>query len=59
MRYYEAIEWLRGERSMINTVPQEPLETWQERIARADTAMTEQAYWIVKAHADKLLTRQP
>ncbi len=47
--YEEACAWLRGERSMINIIPQDPFKTWVVRIAQADAAMTEQAYWIVKA----------
>ena len=49
MNYEEALEWLQGKRSMTNSVPQYPIETWQGRIAEADAAMTQQAYWIVKA----------
>lgn len=52
MDYEEALAWLRGERSTVNTTQQYPIETWQERIARTDAAMTEQAYWIVRAHSD-------
>ncbi len=55
MKYKEAIEWLSGNRSMTNIVPQAPRETWQARIAEADAAMTQQAYWIAKAHNDGLL----
>lgn len=54
MSLEEALAWLRGERSMTNVVPQAPFETWQERIARADAAMTEQAYWTVRAHREGL-----
>lgn len=50
MNYDEAVEWLQGKRSMTNIIPQEPFETWQLRIAQADAAMTQQAYYIVKAH---------
>jgi len=50
MSYEEAVEWLRGQRSMTNIVPDYPQETWAVRIAQADAAMTQQAYWIVKAH---------
>ena len=50
MKYEEAVAWLRGERSTMNTVPQDPIDTWQVRIAQTDAAMTQQAYWIVKAH---------
>ena len=35
---------------MTNIVPDYPQETWAVRIAQADAAMTQQAYWIVKAH---------
>ena len=52
MTYNEALEWLRGERSMCNIVLQHPIETWQERTARTNAAMTEQAYWIVRAHKE-------
>lgn len=47
----EAIAWLMGERSMCNTIPQDPFDTWQVRIAQADAAMCEQAYWILMAEA--------
>ena len=50
MDYKEALEWLRGNRSTVNTIPQDPFETWQVRVAQADAAMTQQAYWIAKAH---------
>jgi len=53
----EALEWLQGTPSMTNIIPQDPYETWQVRIAQADAAMTQQAYWIVKAHEEKLLSR--
>jgi len=46
----EAIEWINGNRSMVNIIPMSPFETWQVRIAEADAAMAQQAYWIVKAH---------
>jgi len=50
MNFEEALEWIRGSRSMCNIVPQEPFETWQVRIAEADAAMIQQAYWVIKAH---------
>lgn len=50
MDYKEACEWLKGNRSTVNTIPHDPLETWQIRTAQADAAMTQQAYWIVKAY---------
>ena len=46
----EAQEWMEGKRSMTNIVPVEPIETRQERIAGADAAKTEQAYWILRFH---------
>lgn len=52
MNYKEAIEWLKGERSMTNIIPSDPHETWQLRIAQADAAMAQQAYYIVKAHQE-------
>ncbi len=55
MSYDEALAWLKGERSMTNIVPSHPRETWVARIAEADAATTQQAYWIVKAHKEGLL----
>ena len=55
MDYKEATEWLKGNRSMTNIIPQDPFETWQVRIAEADAAMTQQSYWIVRAEAEKLV----
>ena len=55
MGHEEAIAWLKGERSMINIIQQDPFETWQVRVAEADAAMTAAAYWIVKAHSDGLI----
>ena len=51
----ESLEWLRGNRSMTNIIPQDPLETWQVRIAQADAAMTQQAYYKLRALKDGLL----
>ena len=50
MDYKEAVEWIKGHRSMTNIVPTHPLETWQVRIDQADAAKTQQAYWVIKAH---------
>jgi hypothetical protein len=55
MDIMEAKEWLAGKCSMTNIIPQEPLETWEIRICQADAAMTQQAYWIVKAHSEGLI----
>ena len=49
----EAIEWLNGNRSMCNIIPSDDFGTWEVRIAQADAARTQQAYWIVKAHDEK------
>ena len=55
MTYQEAVEWLTGNRSTTNIIPQDPFETWQVRIAQADAAMIQQAYYIVKAHKEGLV----
>ena len=57
MNLEEAIEWLKGKRSMTNRIPQDPFETWQVRVAEADAAMTQQAYWITKAHKENLTSK--
>jgi hypothetical protein len=55
MSYEEACEWLKGHRSMGNMVQCDPLSTWQVRIAEAEAAMVQQAYWVVKAHKENLI----
>jgi hypothetical protein len=55
MKLEEAREWLNGNRSTINSVPQHPLETWEVRINAADASMIKQAYYILKSHAEGLL----
>jgi len=55
MNIQEARAWLRGERSMVNEIPSDSLETWAVRTAEADAAMCQQAYWIAKAHKEGLL----
>ena len=50
----EAIEWLEGKRSMANLIPWES-DTWHARVAQADAAKTEQAYWVLRAHKDGLI----
>lgn len=59
MTYEQAVEWLNGQRSLANFVPQHPFETWTVRIAEADAAATQQAYWVVKAHRDGLMGASP
>jgi len=54
MTYEEALAWLSGARSMTNLIPQPPFDTWAVRIAQADAAMTEQAYWIARAHKENI-----
>jgi hypothetical protein len=51
----EALAWLRGERSMCNNIQSLPLETWNLRIAQADAAMMQQAYYVLKAHNEGLM----
>ena len=53
MNLKEALEWLNGNRSMTNTIPSDPFETWQVRIAQADAAMTQQAYWTARWHKER------
>jgi len=55
MEINEAEEWLLGSRSMTNIIPQDPFATWQVRIAQADAAMMQQAYWILKAYREDLI----
>lgn len=59
MTFEEALEWINGGRSMCNLIPQEPFDTWTVRIAQADAAMVQAAYWILKAHKEKLLGPAP
>lgn len=54
MTVEEAKAWLKGERSFTNSIPQHPFETWLVRVAEADAAMMQQAYWILKAHKEHL-----
>lgn len=57
MNLEEAKAWLRGERSTVNII-QSNADTngpWIVQTAQADAAITQQAYWIVKAHVDGLL----
>jgi hypothetical protein len=54
----EAREWLKGNRSTVNIVPQHPLETWEVRINAADASMIKQAYYILRSHAEGLLKEE-
>ena len=51
----EAIAWLKGDRSMINSVHSEHRETWSLRKSKEDSVMIQQAYWIAKAHKEGLI----
>lgn len=59
MNLEEAKSWLCGERSMSNMIQSNSEMNgnglWIVQTAQADAAMTEQAYWIVKAHAEGLI----
>ena len=60
MEYNKAVEWLNGEMSTWNTfAPQATGRfdgTGEVQCAQADAAMIQQAYWIVKAHKDGLIS---
>lgn len=51
MKVEEAVEWLKGNRSMCNTL-EEPL------CSRVDANITEQAYWIVRAVNEGLVKKE-
>jgi hypothetical protein len=54
MTEQEATDWIQGSRSMSNIVPEHPFETWQLRIAQADAAQVQRAYWVLKAYRERL-----
>jgi hypothetical protein len=56
MSLKEALEWIRGERSSLNYMPRDPEDTYHVRIAQTDAAMIQQAYYVLKAHKEGLLT---
>jgi hypothetical protein len=58
MNKQEAIEWLKGNRSTTNYIPTEPYATWEVRIMQADAVMIQQAYYILKAYAEGLITEE-
>ena len=43
---------------MSNIISVDPFATWQTRTAEADAAKTQQAYWIVRAHEERLLQEE-
>ena len=50
-----AFEWINGKRDMCNIVDNHPMETREERVERANAAMKEQAYWVIRAYREGLL----
>lgn len=56
MNIQEAEQWLRGELSGVNHIPTDPFESWSVRIEEYNAAMRQQAYWIMKAHKEKLVS---
>jgi hypothetical protein len=55
MTYEEAVAWLQGQRSMCNIIPTGDDGMWSVKVAQADAAMTQQAYWIVKAWSENIV----
>jgi hypothetical protein len=55
----EAREWLKGDRSLCNSIGSSDPDRWQVLIAQADAAMMEQAYWFLKADKEGLLGDKP
>lgn len=55
MNLPEAHEWLKGLRSSTNIIPCDPIDTWKVRIAQADAAFMQQAYWLLKAWNEEVL----
>ena len=52
----EAMAWLMGKRSVCNSIPRDPWETWMVRSTQADAAMVTIAYWALKAHKEGLVS---
>lgn len=50
MNLEEARAWLRGERSMCNSITEGDASSRIAITAISDAAMTQQAYWVVKAY---------
>ena len=61
MSYEEALEWLQGKRSMVNILSSasEDPNAWAVATAQADAAMTQQAYWVARAHEEGLVEATP
>ncbi len=58
MDHEEAQAWLRGERSTVNYAGGDNPQDAQERATRMDAAMTEQAYWVVRAQSLESMERK-
>lgn len=54
-RKEEAIQWLSGNRSVINTTSQYPQETWKKRIAELNLLEIEKSYWVLRVIKEGLL----
>lgn len=48
MNIQEAEAWMNDKRSTTNFIQSYPEETWEGRIAQADAAYLEQAYWVLR-----------
>ena len=59
MNEKEAFAWAKGERSMINVVTQDPMDTWVVRTAEEDAACMKHAYYVLKAAALRGVRTEP
>ena len=50
----EALAWLQGKRSTLNYTNAPTPQESRINAAKQDASMTEQAYWIVRAHKEGL-----
>ena len=55
MTYEEALAWLHGFRSTLNYTEAPTPQESRVNAAKQDASMTEQAYWIVRAHKEGLV----
>ena len=58
MDHKEALEWLKGNRSMCNVIPSNDIGTWNVQIAQVDAAMMQQAYWVLLAYSQGLFKKE-
>lgn len=54
MDEFEAQGWLAGTRTTANMIPS--TENYYVQVAQADAAMMQQAYWVLKAYKEGLLS---